>query len=229
MVNSPIFLMLEGFDMFKVLTNNELAELSNCVVLKRVEKNKFIYRKDEEMDYVYLVRKGTVKLGVDTLEGRSLIKDVVYDNELFGENIFVGGEKRREYAKTMAETSLIKIPVGCFNKLVEQNKEFSVKVINLIIQRVETLENRIQSFILKDAKNRIIDFVKRTGEKRGFKNEAKEVTFHHKMSHKEIAHLTDTSRQTVARVLSELKKDNIIHFPTRRPNKIVIKNMVNLA
>ena len=49
------------------------------------------------------------------------------------------------------------------------------------------------------------------------------------MSHKEIAHLTDTSRQTVARVLGELKREKLIHFSDRRPNKTLLKNGLSIA
>ena len=45
------------------------------------------------------------------------------------------------------------------------------------------------------------------------------------MSHKEIAYLTDTSRQTVARILNELKKENFIHYGSRKSSKILIRDM----
>ena len=56
-----------------------------------------------------------------------------------------------------------------------------------------------------------------------------EILINHGMSHKEIAFLTDTSRQTVARILNELKETNIIHFSDRKPNKILIRELAMLG
>ncbi|MBK8349425.1 MAG: helix-turn-helix domain-containing protein [Saprospiraceae bacterium] len=39
------------------------------------------------------------------------------------------------------------------------------------------------------------------------------------MSHKEIAYPTDTSRQTVARIMNELKKKNCIHYGSNKAVK----------
>ncbi len=61
---------------------------------------------------------------------------------------------------------------------------------------------------------------------RGIKIGLEEILINHGMSHKEIAYLTDTSRQTVARVLGELKRENLIHFSVRKPNKILIRDIM---
>ena len=178
---------------------------------------------------MYLVQKGSVKLGINASCGKILIKDVVYENSLFGENIFVGDGQRKEFAKTMTDTSVIKIPTEVFRSLVEENGEFANDIMGVVLQRLQLLEERMQSFVFKKAKIRIMDFIKKTGELRGIKIGIQEILINHGMSHKEIAYLTDTSRQTVARVLGELKKDDLIHFSPRKPNKILIRNMMNLA
>ena len=64
---------------------------------------------------------------------------------------------------------------------------------------------------------------------KGIKIGFDEILIHHGLSHKEIANITDTSRQTVARVLSELKKLDVIHFSARKPHKILIRDIAYLA
>ena len=229
MINSSIFLMLREFDILKSLSERELEEMTKLAQLKRVVKNLNIYEPGDESNFVYLVQKGSVKLGINASCGKILIKDVVYENSLFGENIFVGDGQRKEFAKTMTDTSVIKIPTEVFRSLVEENGEFANDIMGVVLQRLQLLEERMQSFVFKKAKIRIMDFIKKTGELRGIKIGIQEILINHGMSHKEIAYLTDTSRQTVARVLGELKKDDLIHFSPRKPNKILIRNMMNLA
>jgi len=211
---STIFLMLKQFEILKSLDQQEIDMMSKHTSLQTIKKNNEIYDHGDDSQYVYLVQKGSVKLGINASCGKILIKDIVYEDSVFGENIFLEDNKRQEFAQTMADTTVLKVPVGIFRKLVEGNSEFANEVMNIIICRLQHLEERMHSFVFKKAKIRIANFIKRTG---------------HGMSHKEIAYLTDTSRQTVARVLGELKNSNIIHFSARKPNKILIRDMAALS
>lgn len=229
MINSSIFLMLREFDILKSLSERDIEEMTKQAQLRRIEKNNLIYNPGDDSKFVYLVQKGSVKLGINASCGKILIKDIVYENSLFGENIFVGEGKRKEFAKTMTDTSVIKIPTDVFRSMVAENGAFANDIMGVVLHRLQLLEERMQSFVFKKAKMRIMDFIKRTGELRGIKIGMQEILINHGMSHKEIAYLTDTSRQTVARVLGELKREDLIHFSARKPNKILIRNMMSLA
>lgn len=229
MVNSSLYLMLQEFNILSALTKQELESLSMISELKRYDKGSTIYDTGDDKRYVYLVKKGCIKLGLTSSNGKSLIKDIIYDNSLFGENIFSGEKFRKASAITMDESFLIKIPAEKFYQLIQSNFRFTESIMNLTIKRLATLENRVQAFVFKKAERRIVDFVKALGETRGNKIEKDEILLQHKMSHKEIAKYTDTSRQTVARVFGELKKENLIYFSTRRPNKIIIRDIKMLA
>ena len=82
---------------------------------------------------------------------------------------------------------------------------------------------RLQLF--KDARTRIIEFLKDTaawnGKKVGF-----ETMIPTKLTHKDIASLTGTSRQTVTTILNELKEKNLINFDRK---KILIRDIEKLA
>jgi len=229
MINSSIFLMLREYTILKSLSEKELEEMTKHAQLKRIGKNEEIYLPGDDSHFVYLVQKGSIKLGINASCGKILIKDIVYEDSIFGENIFVGDGRRKEFAQTMTETSVIKIPTDVFRTMVEENGAFANDIMGVVIHRLQLLEERMQSFVFKKAKMRIMDFIKRTGELRGIKIGMQEILINHGMSHKEIAYLTDTSRQTVARVLGELKRADLIHFSARKPNKILIRNMMSLS
>lgn len=229
MTNSTIFLMLKQHDILKSLTQQELDMMSSHCLLQTVRKNNCIYDHGDVSQYVYLVEKGSVKLGIHSTSGKTLIKDIVYENSIFGENIFIEGNLRQEFAETLSDVTVLKVPVGIFRKLVEENGVFANDIMSTIIIRLQMLEERMHSFVFKKAKVRIANFIKRTGTLRGIKIGIDECLINHGMSHREIAYLTDTSRQTVARVLGELKNADIIHFSARKPNKILIRDMAALA
>ncbi len=229
MNQSTSFSELKQIPVFSCLTEQELNFLNSKVALKVIDKGNKVYYSEQEIKFVYVLKKGTVKISRHTSSGKILIKDIIYSNEIFGENVFTSLKKRQDFAEVLNEASIYKIPVDVFMRLVTGNPDLADEVMQIIVERLHALENRIRSFVFDKAKTRIIDFLKRTGKLRGIKIGLDECLINHGLSHKEIALITDTSRQTVARVLGELKKDNIIHFSARKPSKILIRNEFGLS
>lgn len=225
MQDSSKILMLRQSPLFKHLDDNEIAQWACRSMLKRIKKNQFIYHDQQEIKYVYMIERGSVKSGMETSSGKVLIKHIHYDQELFGENVFAG-VKRNEYAQAMQDSDILAIPASMFRSSISKNAEFAAEIMQMIITRLNHVELRMHNYVFKKAKERIYDFIVTCGRARGIKIGMDECLVNHGMSHKEIAFLTDTSRQTVARVLGELKRDNLIHFSPRKPSKILIRSMV---
>ncbi len=221
--------MLKDIEILKTLSEEQVNELAKRCTMEKVYKNHKIYDAGQSIDYVYLVNKGSIKLGMVADCDKTLIKDIVYDHELFGENIFARNVVRKDFSEAMSDTTVFKIPASFFKELVETNSGFANSVMTIIIGRLRNLEQRMQNFVFMKAKARIVDFIRKTGNRKGIKIGVDETLINHGMSHKEIAYLTDTSRQTVARVLGELKKDDLIHFSARKPSKILIRQSFQLA
>lgn len=225
MNHSAKIIALRDMPILKSLTPDQLNNLAENAIFKNAAKNSLIYDTGSRMEYVYLVVKGSIKLGMLASCGKTLTKDIVYDNEIFGENVFSPGLVYKEYAEAMMESKYYMIPVDVFKNIIINNNDFANVVMNVIVTKLQNLEERLQNFVFRKAKERIVDFIYRTGLRKGIKIGLKECLIDHGMSHKEIAYLTDTSRQTVARILNELKKDNFIHYGSRKSSKILIRDM----
>jgi CRP/FNR family transcriptional regulator, cyclic AMP receptor protein len=228
MNKSLIHLSLRNHALLTTLSASEYDMVISHVEYERFSKNKMIYDINTEMRYVYLIEKGNVKLGMHSSCGKTLAKDIIYDNEIFGENIFVPELKTQEFAETLSETGLFKIPIDVFRDLVVNNHKFTGHVMNVVVHKLQKLEDRLQNFVFRKAKERIIDFICKTGKRKGITIGISECLIDHGMSHSEISYLTDTSRQTVARILNELKRDNHIHFTSRKSGKILVRDITSL-
>ena len=86
------------------------------------------------------------------------------------------------------------------------------------------LERKLELLVFKDARTRVIEFLKDAaawkGKKVGF-----ETMIPTRLTHKDIAALTGTSRQTVTTILNELKDKNLINFDRK---KILIRDLAAL-
>ena len=79
--------------------------------------------------------------------------------------------------------------------------------------------------MFKDARERIIDFLKDSAKKQG-KRVGFETLIRHCYTQQDIANITGTSRQTVTSVMNDLKKSNLIYFNRR---SILIRDMAKLV
>ena len=230
MMNDSLkYITLRNLEILKELSDTEIDFLSKRVSHEKFFKGGQVYDLDDMVDQVYILEKGSIKVGKHTNDDKTLIKEMIYDGMIFGENIFNGSRIRGEFAEAHMTCSVFVIPEHIFKTLLERNAAFCSTITGNLLEKLGKLEQRIQNFIFKKAKRRIMDFLKKAAESSGIKIGFEELLVNHGMSHKEIAYLTDTSRQTVARVLGELKNDDIIHFTARKPNKILIRSIQRLS
>ena len=217
------YLILRQHDCFKSLSEEQVEYLATHAIYETYQKGDYIFNTNDRINYIYLLDKGSIKSAMEASGDKTLIKDIYYDGELFGENIFSKHPVRQDYAQAQVVSRVFAIPVKAFVQLLQENAAFTNSIMSLIIQRVELLDQRIASFVFKSAKDRIKDFIIAMGKRRGMRIGLNECLVQHGMSHREIACLTDTSRQTVARVMNELKREDFIHFSIRKPSKLLIR------
>jgi CRP-like cAMP-binding protein len=229
MHHSSKFLMLREMDLFSSLTDLQLEQLSNQSLYKSYSRSSYLFNVGDPVTHVYVIVKGTVKVGLNTSNDKTMIKEIAYGNDIIGENIMTGLNTRRLFAQVVMDAEAFKIPASYFKALLVQNKEFCESITKLLIEKMTELEERMSNFVFKKAQSRIIDFLKHLAQTKGLKIGLDEILINHGLSHKEIANITDTSRQTVARVLGDLKRQNIIHFSARKPHKILVRDVMNLG
>jgi CRP/FNR family transcriptional regulator, cyclic AMP receptor protein len=135
-------------------------------------------------------------------------------------------KRRKDFAQVMDEGTVI-CPLSLVNlkNLMFENRELSFKMLKLVGLRLMKLERKLELLVFKDARTRVVEFLKDAaswkGKKVGF-----ETMIPTRLTHKDIATLTGTSRQTVTTILNELKEKNLIYFDRK---KILIRDLEKLA
>lgn len=138
----------------------------------------------------------------------------------------VGEESRKDFAIAMdAETRMCTLNLDQFKKMMEDNAQLSLDVTKTIGEKLRNIERRLESLIFKDARERIIDFMKEMVGKYGKKIGVKALV-KHDLTHQDIANLTATSGQTITTVLNDLKEKDLIYKERKR---FLIREIEKLA
>jgi CRP-like cAMP-binding protein len=154
---------------------------------------------------------GKSRLATTLEEGEEVLSAILTTGEIFGELAMAGEEKRVDFAQAMEDTVICPLTIEELKLLMYENKELSFKILKLIGLRIMKLERKLELLVFKDARTRIVEFLKDAagwkGKKVGF-----ETQIQTSLTHKDIASLTGTSRQTVTTILNDLKEKNLINF-----------------
>lgn len=224
MTNTSALWYFECVNLYKVLCPHKVKKMADKHQFIRYKKDQFIYMPEDQASHVYLIVDGRVKIGHYLDDGKEVVTAILTTGEIFGELALAGEEVRRDFAQVMAETVICPLTVDELKDLMYDDKELSFKILKLVGLRLMKLERKLELLVFKDARTRIIEFLKDAaswkGKKVGF-----ETMIPTKLTHKDIASLTGTSRQTVTTVLNELKEENLINFDRR---KILIRDLEKL-
>jgi CRP-like cAMP-binding protein len=194
--------------------------------MTQFKKEEFVYFPEDASNYIYMIAEGRVKIGSYLENGKESVKAILSKGEIFGELALAGEYKRLDFAQALdSETIVCPMTLKDMQELMANNQPLSFKMMKLIGLRLRKAERRLESLVFKDARTRIVEFLKDEADERG-KKIGYETMIPSHLTHKDIAALTGTSRQTVTTTLNELREKNIINFDRR---KILIRDMELLA
>jgi len=189
-------------------------------------KYRYAYKPDEAANTIYFLLKGRIKICSYNDIGKELIKTIHYPGEMFGEDGLLERAAYEDYAQAMdRDVQVLAINKNQLKKFLCENPSLSIRLSTRIGSKLKAAQKRIENFVFKSARCRIIEFIKELAQKQG-QAIGYEVLIKNFLTHNEIASLIGTSRQTVTIVLNELKKTNQIHIDRRN---VLVRDINNLS
>jgi CRP-like cAMP-binding protein len=219
---------LRSIPLFNQLKESEYEIITNSSRYGIASKGEHIFKEGDDCTEIYFLLDGIIKLGAyDEKMDKELIKSIINNNTLFGEQSILGAMKHNSYAEVISKEDVkyVAIPKNIFKYLLQANFDFNLSFLEAIGSRMRFNDHRIESLMLHDARFRIIEFIKdnavRFGQKVGL-----ETLIKHPLTQQDIANYTGTSRQTVTTVLNELKKANQIFLKRK---SILVRDLESIS
>lgn len=193
----------------------ELLEMEN------INKGTTFKLTNSDKKSIFFLKKGTMKI-VDATNKTT--KYIVKKGNIFGElSLYDEQVAKEEHAFALEDCIVCYIETEMMEQLMRKHKSLKNGILKIYGLRINKLERRLQDLLYKDSTTRIkefiIDYLKEFGEEKKDKIVAKNL-----LTHKDISNLTNTSRQTVNNVLSNLRKDAIIDYDAQNISMIFKEN-----
>ena len=177
---------------------------------KSFKENDVLCREGEKSDKLFLIRDGRVKICKITKEGKEQIVYVLSKGDFFGENnIFTSNNISNFSAYAITDAKICILKKENLEKILIQNPEISLKIIQEMADRINSAENLAQTLATRDVEARLatvlIEFMNKYGQKK-----EEEIYINLPLNREQIANYCGITRETVSRRLSKFDKLGII-------------------
>jgi CRP-like cAMP-binding protein len=189
-----------------------LDQVSETLDLRRRSK---IWEPGDSTNTMYLVRSGIVKLSKTNEEGRELTLAFLTRDQLFGELGVVSDAPHDTTAETHEDTQLLACPKDDFVRAMMRHPPLAMRMIKLVGERRQRLENRVESLLFKSAHARLAGLFLDLSKDFGVRD-SRGTIVNLKLTHKEIANLIGATRETVSFAILDLRKEGLIETEGKR-------------
>ncbi|MBT2639058.1 Crp/Fnr family transcriptional regulator [Bacillus sp. ISL-39] len=202
--------ILAKFSLFRDLDDHELEKIVDISISREWKKNSHIFMQGDPLENVYFINEGKVKIYKSDANGREQIVAILKKGEMFPHVGFFRKGGYPGYSEVLEQASLVVVPISQFEKVLVDNPHFSIKVFKVLGEKIVDLQERLEAQILNNTYEQIIKLLIRLGELHGEKLENGTVLLKADFTNKDLANMIGTTRETVSRTLTKLKKDELI-------------------
>ena len=202
---------LTEIPLLAVLSESEREQLASKLQTRRVLKNQPIFLQGDPGDEMYLVLEGRIKICCESLSGREITLTFLKDGGFFGEMTLLDGEPRSATAVAETKGQLLVLRRADFQAFLLEVPNASLSLLAFLSGRLRKANNKIQDLALLTVRERLaavlIDITEREGEP---SEDGPGILLPKAVNHKALSGLLGTSRETVSRMCSDLREQEMI-------------------
>ncbi|TDJ27395.1 MAG: Crp/Fnr family transcriptional regulator [Gammaproteobacteria bacterium] len=190
--------------LFSGMEPADLDVIASQTVIKKFPKNTVILGQGDDTDSLYVIVKGKVDVFLHNDKGKEIIINTLGESESFGELAPLGGIPRQASIITTEESTFGIISRQVFMDTLLARPTISMRIIDLLITRIQDLTEEVSSLALEDVYNRVVRVLYKHAEEVG------EKLITEKLTQQDIASRVGATREMVHRILKELKTGGYI-------------------
>lgn len=204
--------LLQRFPLFKNLTDYEIEPILNIAKNRTYRQGTHIFMQGDPLTNVYFIYSGKVKIYRTDVHGREQIVNVLKAGEMFPHQGFFRDDDYPAHAEVIQDSILIYIPIKSFEQFLITNPEICIKIFRVLGNKLVDLQNRLEEKMLYNTYEQIILLLIRLSKNHGEQINAEQVRITTQFTNRDLANMIGSSRETVSRTLTQLKKQDLVEI-----------------
>jgi CRP-like cAMP-binding protein len=202
---------LKSLDLFSRLSKEEYQLLDKHSHMRDVKRGETLYIEGGLNSQLYVLKKGAVKITKLLPNGNEIILDIVSMGTVFGKLLGTSVEERDESAVVLEDGLICTFGKEDFESIIMKVPGLSVRMASMIEKKHQKVENKLVDLLYRTVEQRIAKTLLSLLDDFGVPHEDG-LRLELKLTHKDIADLVASTRETVTVTLNKLKTDGLIDF-----------------
>jgi len=204
---------LKRIPLLSGLDAEHLRQLDVRIHRRMYPKNTVIFHEGQPREAVFFVVDGLVKTTKTDPAGKEQTVSLLPSGEMFPHIGLFDDAPYPATARAILDTELAIVPIDAFRRLITRHPETAALVIIHMERKIQELQQRLQN-MSGDVRQRFIAFLLKLADEYGVEENGRTV-LSIPLTHQEWANLLGTTRETVSRIINQLKKERMLSTDKR--------------
>jgi CRP/FNR family cyclic AMP-dependent transcriptional regulator len=193
---------LRTIPLFSQVADGDLEQIASHLIERRYPRNTTIVEEGLPGDYMYILREGRVKVTKLSDDGREKILEFLEQGAFVGEMALLERGPRSASVKTLSPVRVLALSRTDFLGLLKKSPDLALSVIQELSRRLRAVNDQASALSFQRVKDRTKGLLERLAKDPAEAGERRKTP---SLTHQQIADMIGTSRETVTRVVKELK------------------------
>ncbi len=213
-------------DFLAKLTDADYEQLNLAHNVVTATRNNYIYFESAQLNKLYFVKEGFIKIGYIDDGGKETIREVLEPGDIFGQITLEQENMAKEFAQAFkSDVSLCSFTVTDFSRLLTLRPDLAIHYTKKVGRQLHRLQNRLQNLLQKDVRSRLLHFIWGMVAHRSHQLVDNKLSIPNHLTHQDVARLIGSTRQSVSEVITQLTQDGLIQV-SRKEIKIIDFNLL---
>jgi CRP-like cAMP-binding protein len=195
---------LKDVPIFSRLRDEDLGHIAPLLIHRKVSKNQVILLRGDQVTSLYLVATGSVKLVATSEDGREVILATRSEGDFFGELSLFDDHPFEATVIATENVELLVLRREDFHRCLDKLPDIAIGLLRTLCGRLRAAEIRISALALLDVPQRVAHVLI------GLADEHDGEVIVQPVTHRFLAQLVGTSRESVSRIMGQLSSQDII-------------------
>ncbi len=205
--------LVSSNSIFKHLTREELDLLNFEKTVEQFKRGSVIYRESNRINGCYFIQKGIIKVFKTGIDGKEQIIRFAQTGDIIGFRSVLSNELACTTAEVLDDAVTCYIPSETLIHLVKHNGNFSMELMQITCKELGEANAYITDIAQKTVRERLAEILIHLKNDFGLDdNKVLQIS----LTREELANIVGTATESVIRLLSEFKQDQLIELNGRK-------------
>lgn len=216
-----------GSSLFHYCHLDELENMSNRKSCTYYKTQQSVFHEGVMPVGLFCVNSGKIKLHKMGTDGKEQIVRLVKPGDILGYRALMSDTPYSATASVLEDATVCMIPREVFFSMLKENDQISDGLMKILCKTIQESETKLTEMAYKPVRERLAEallYLRRT-----YQDDTNEDHFTMAMPREDLASLVGTAKETVIRLLSQLKSEGIVSTQGRKITILKEKELTRIS